>query len=212
MQDFCRNSDIISEVKVSHAKSWCEAVRQAEALWIDAIIAADARLPMEIRPFLNLSLAKQNLSHLIRRELIQSGLPVVAQPSGNSDVDYFVLKGTAVIRVKGLNKQGRPSNYATDTALQYHLGDAVDSLPDLPPLPRVDVSYHLDEVLFVVRAVELLEWRENRAVRRYQLPAFGMPREIEVAEELPFEVAPATIRPKREEMNRRRRARREGES
>lgn len=184
--------------------NWCEAVRVSEGQFIEAISAADAALPLVLRARMSISLAKQNLSHFIRSELQTSGLHVLPTTSGNSDVDYVVWKGTAVIRVKGLNRRGLPSNYPTDTSLKYHLGEDVDSLPDLPPLPRVDLSYRLDEDELKIRCVEFIEWFESVAVRRYQLPMCGMPRAIEIAEEIQFPVMPTVVRPRRDEVDRRR--------
>lgn len=193
------------------AIDWCAAVRSTEPQWIEAIKAADETLSPVLRAKMTRSLVKQSLSHFIRRELLGCGLDVVRTSSGNADVDYFVWRGTAVIRVKGLNRNGLPSNYPTDTAVNYHLGNEVDNLPDLPPLPRVDVSYRLDEELFTFKVIELLEWREGIAMRRYQLPMWGMPREVEVAEELRFPVMPTIVRPRRDEIDRRRADKERGE-
>lgn len=185
--------------------NWCDSVRRVEDVLIEAVGAADRKLPVSMRAILSTSANKQALTHLIRSELRTSGLPIAPLSSGNTDVEYLVWPGIAVFRVKGLNNRGTPSNYPTETALNYHLGNEVDSIPGLPPLPRVDFSYRLASPDYLIQSVELLEWREKTAVRRYRLPIFGQTREVEVAEEFNFPVLPTEIRPKREEVAKRRR-------
>lgn len=196
---------------MTQPQNWCDVVRTIEPVLIEAVQAADALLPPVFRAHMNKSLVKQNLSHFLRNALRSSGLPIAPLSSGNADVEYLVWKGVAVVRVKGLNARGLPSNYPTDTAVNYHLGNDVDAI-GLPPLPRVDFSYRLSEPLFTLRAIELLEWRDGVAVKRFQLPMYGMPREVEEAGVLPFTVAPTEIRPSREETARRRKTREQGDS
>jgi hypothetical protein len=188
---------------VDFVLGWCENVRSVETELVDAAMKSEGEVPPALRLRLTTSAMKQNLTCLIRGRLRTSSLELRPIFSGNPDAEYLHWPGVAVVRVKGLNRDGRPSNYPTETSLAYHLGGEVESLPDLPQLPRVDYSYHLDPVTNTITRLEMLEWFEETAIRRYQLPLNGDARVIEVAPEIPFTHRPPVVRPSRAAEHRR---------
>lgn len=163
---------------------WLVSIRDRfEAEFVRAVEYAEERAACVMESGISVSTAKQLLSDLTRKALRSSTIPFMAAPSGNSDVEYLVLRGVAVVRAKGLNKHGKPSNYPTQRNREYLAGEQIDALPDLP---RVDLSYALNPLTLRVESVALIEWGADVARAIYRLPWGGDGRSFEEALPLPF--------------------------
>ena len=111
------------------------------------------------------SARKHQATELIKDALRESSIPFRPIPTGGTA--YLWLPRTALVRVKAMNPDDRPVNFQTPTHLRYLNGDL---LPDLPDLPRVDVSYRLDPMTASVTWVGLREWEGRMLVAEYTMP------------------------------------------
>lgn len=163
---------------------WVERIKKVEGELLSCVEAAISEVEPLVRTVDTITLAKQNVSGAIRRHLLRSGLRVSALPSGNADVPLLFFENSVIIKVKGLDRFGRPSFYPTKTALKYVEGEP---LLALPPVPRVDLSYALERDSHEVQYLALIEWADRRNARVvYRLPYRDDPGSLEEALGLPL--------------------------
>lgn len=174
---------LILEVNVQDAEQrWIRKLQRFESQVIAAVTKARAESDLVLRlGGFSVSAAKNLITARVRWNLPIHGVPVRTHDSGNIDIPYLLVPDICIIRVKGLDRSGRPSSTPTEAALAYVGGEENELFPSLP---RVDLAYRVIPVSFEIEEVAFVEWAGTQVRGRYVLP-FGMqPRIIEVAGEL----------------------------
>jgi len=173
-------------------RAWWHGLSKFESEILAAVDVGETRMHSSMfLSHLTPSARKHQATELIKDALRESSIPFRPIPSGGTA--YLWLPRTALVRVKAMNGEDRPVNFQTPTHLRYLNGDL---LPDLPDLPRVDVSYRLDPVTSSITWVGLREWEGRTLVAEYTMPWRAVGAAILETIELPLPERVSTVRPR----------------